>query len=149
MAEEKRKNLKAEKFEKYLADNSLNFFQKNETNDESETVVFRSNIQAEGQMLPVGVITDNTIYTIIRVALAGVHVSEENRPAFEEFMNKMNRSFKVFKYVSAEDGTAFLDACIPSSNDSFDPEIVRVVLDVVADHLQQEYKNVMKAAWGN
>ena len=42
----------------------------------------------------------------------------------------------------------FLDCCLPSKfNDSFDPEIVRVVLDVVVDHLNSEYKNIMKEAW--
>ena len=147
MAEEKRVNLKAAKFEKYTKDNNMNFFVKKEMHDEADTVIFQSNIKVEGQTLPMGIITDNTIYTIIRVQVGSQLVKESNKAKFLEYINKLNRSYKVFKYVAAEDGSLFLDACLPSTNDSFDAEIVRVVLDVVVDHLNTEYKNIMKETW--
>ncbi|WP_297022547.1 histidine kinase [uncultured Dialister sp.] len=147
MAEEKRENLKAKKFEKYITDNKMNFFVKKEMKDEAETIVFQSNIKVEGQTIPMGIITDNTIYTIIRVQVGSQLVKDSNKNRFLEYINKLNRSYKVFKYVVAEDGSLFLDCCLPSTNDSFDPEIVRVVLDVVVDHLNTEYKNIMKEAW--
>ena len=50
-------------------------------------------------------------------------------------------------HLVAENGAVFLDACLPSTNESFDPEVVRVVLDVIVDHLNQEYKNIMKEVW--
>lgn len=146
MAEEKRENLKAKKFEKYITDNKMNFFVKKEMKDEAETIVFQSNIKVEGQTIPMGIITDNTIYTIIRVQVGSQLVKDSNKNRFPEYINKLNRSYKVFKYVVAEDGSLFLDCCLPSTNDSFDPEIVRVVLDVVVDHLNTEYKNIMKEA---
>ena len=74
-------------------------------------------------------------------------VKEENKAKLNEYLNSLNRSYKVFKYVVAEDGSVFLDACLPSTNEGFDPEVVRVVLDVIVDHLTQEYKNIMKSAW--
>ena len=49
MAEEKRVNLKAAKFQKYLDDNKLTFFRRDASNDEADTIVFQSNIQVEGQ----------------------------------------------------------------------------------------------------
>lgn len=147
MAEEKRVNLKAAKFEKYTKDNNMNFFVKKEMHDEADTVIFQSNIKVEGQTLPMGIITDNTIYTIIRVQVGSQLVKESNKAKFLEYLNTLNRSYKVFKYVAAEDGSLFLDACLPSTNDSFDAEIVRVVLDVVVDHLNTEYKNIMKETW--
>lgn len=147
MAEEKRVNLKAGKFEKYTKDNNMNFFVKKEMHDEADTVIFQSNIKVEGQTLPMGIITDNTIYTIIRVQVGSQLVKESNKAKFLEYINTLNRSYKVFKYVAAEDGSLFLDACLPSTNDSFDAEIVRVVLDVVVDHLNTEYKNIMKETW--
>ncbi len=147
MAEEKRENLKAKKFEKYITDNKMNFFVKKEMKDEAETIVFQSNIKVEGQTIPMGIITDNTIYTIIRVQVGSQLVKDSNKIRFLEYINTLNRSYKVFKYVVAEDGSLFLDCCLPSTNDSFDPEIVRVVLDVVVDHLNTEYKNIMKEAW--
>jgi predicted RNA-binding Zn ribbon-like protein len=153
MAEEKRINLKAQKFEKYTQDHQLNFFNKVDVKndkgerDAAETTVFQSNIRVEGQTIPVGIITDNTIYTIIRVQVGSGLVKESNKNKFLEYLNTLNRSYKVFKYVAAEDGSVFLDACLPSTNDSFDPEVVKVVLDVIVDHLNHEYKNIMKEAW--
>lgn len=148
MAEEVRKNLKAEAFEKYLKDHEMNFFLKSPVpNDDNGTVVFKSNIQAEGQTLPVGIITDNTIYTIIRVQIGQGLIKDSNRDSFNAFLNELNRSYKVFKYVAADDGTVFLDSCLPSTQEHFDPELVRVVLDVIVNHLQEEYKNIMKKAW--
>ena len=147
MAEEKRINMKSKKFQSYLDNNDLKFFPQNVTHDEADTVVFQSNIQVEGQTLPVGIITDDTIYTIIRVQIGTGLVKEENKAKLNEYLNSLNRSYKVFKYVVAEDGSVFLDACLPSTNEGFDPEVVRVVLDVIVDHLTQEYKNIMKSAW--
>ena len=94
-----------------------------------------------------GIITDNTIYTIIRVQIGSQLLKDENKLALLEYLNQLNRSYKVFKYVAAEDGSIFLDACLPSTNESFDAEIVRVILDVIVDHLNNEYKNIMKQAW--
>ena len=147
MADEKRVNLKAAKFEQYTQANNMNFFNKNELKDEADTVVFQSNIKVEGQTIPVGIITDNTIYTIIRVQVGAALVKDSNKDKFHEYLNNLNRSYKVFKYVAADDGSVFLDACLPSTNDSFDAEVVRVVLDVIVDHLNTEYKNIMKQAW--
>ena len=147
MAEEKRVNLKAQKFEQYTKANKLDYFVKNPVHDEADTVVFQSQIQVEGQRIPMGIITDSTIYTIIRVQVGSGLVKESNKNEFLEYLNALNRSYKVFKYVAADDGSVFLDACLPSTNESFAPEIVRVVLDVVVDHLNSEYKNIMKKAW--
>lgn len=140
MAEEKRVNLKAQKFEQYTKANKLDYFVKNPVHDEADTVVFQSQIQVEGQRIPMGIITDSTIYTIIRVQVGSGLVKESNKNEFLEYLNALNRSYKVFKYVAADDGSVFLDACLPSTNESFDPEIVRVVLDVVVDHLNSELK---------
>ena len=90
-----------------------------------------------------GIITDNTIYTIIRVQVGSKLVREDNKIQLLEYLNQLNRSYKVFKYVAAEDGSIFLDACLPSTNESFDAEIVRVILDVIVEHLGHEYSNIM------
>lgn len=141
-------NVKEEKFEAYLKSNQMNFFLKDPVpNDENGTVVFKSNIEAEGQRLPVGIITDNTIYTIIRVQIGTGLIKDGNREKINAFLNEMNRSYKVFKYVAADDGTIYLDSCIPSSNEMFDPQLVRVILDVIVNHLQSEYKKIMKEVW--
>jgi tRNA U38,U39,U40 pseudouridine synthase TruA len=149
MADSVRKNLKAEKFEKYLKDHNITFFTRHDLNDESQSVLFRSNIEAEGQRLPVNVVTDSSIYTIIRVLVGTSVVKDSNREKFMEFLNDLNRHYKVFKYVASEEGDLFLDCCLPSTNDSFDPVIVHAVLDVVVQHLQEEYSKIMKLAWAD
>lgn len=145
---EMKPNVKAEKFDAYLKANQLKFFLRDPVpNDPNGTVVYKSNIEAEGQKLPVGIIVDNTIYTIIRVQIGIGLIKDSNRDRFNAFLNELNRGYKVFKYVAADDGTVYLDSCIPSSNEMFDPQLVRVILDVIVNHLQQEYKTIMKKVW--
>lgn len=147
MAEEKRVNLKAQKFEAYTKANKMDFFVKNEVKDDADTIIFQSQLKVKEQLIPLGIITDNTIYTIIRVQVGSKLVREDNKIQLLEYLNQLNRKYKVFKYVAAEDGSIFLDACLPSTNESFDAEIVRVILDVIVDHLGHEYSNIMKKAW--
>lgn len=147
MAEEKRVNLKAQKFEAYTKANKMDFFVKNEVKDDADTIIFQSQLKVKEQLIPLGIITDNTIYTIIRVQVGSKLVREDNKIQLLEYLNQLNRKYKVFKYVAAEDGSIFLDACLPSTNESFDAEIVRVILDVIVDHLGLEYSNIMKKAW--
>lgn len=61
MAEQTIVNKKADSFEKYLKDNNLNFFTRFDKGDENQTVLFRSNIQVEGQQLPVNVIDRKSV----------------------------------------------------------------------------------------
>ena len=143
MAEEKRVNLKAQKFEAYTKANKMDFFVKNEVKDDADTIVFQSQLKLKEHLIPFGIITDNTIYTIIRVQVGSKLVREDNKIQLLEYLNQLNRSYKVFKYVAAEDGSIFLDACLPSTNESFDAEIVRVILDVIVEHLGHEYSNIM------
>ena len=97
MAEEKRVNLKAQKFEAYTQANKMDFFVKNEMKDDADTVVFQSNLKVEGQTIPLGIITDNSIYTIIRVQIGSQLLKDENKLSLLEYLNQLNRSYKVFK----------------------------------------------------
>lgn len=148
MAEQKivRENLKAPKLEQYFKDAGISGFNKEVGQkivdgkavgpDDAHTVLFRSSIIIDGRRFFFTIITDSTIYTIVRFQMGEGIVNEVNREKVESFLNEMNRSYKVFKYVSTEDGSVFLDACMPSSNESFDPQVVRIVLEVMVDHIQ-------------
>lgn len=141
-------NQKAAKLESYFQEQKLTCFQKEELkDDEVHTVIFHSNVEVDKQTLPMGIIVDDTIYTIIRVQVGSGLVKERNQTNFIKYMNELNRSFKVFKYVSADNGDVFLDACLPSTPESFDPEMVRVVLNVIVEHLHDKYDELMKKAW--
>lgn len=136
-------NAKALKFKNYLDGNNLAYFHCNELGDDAHTVIFQSQIPVNDIYLPVGIITDDTIYTIIRVQIAEKVVSQGIQSKLEEYINVLNRNYKVFKYMITEDGSIFLDACLPSSQECFDAEVVRAVLDVIIDHLQKEYISLM------
>ena len=141
-------NIKAEKFEAYLKQRNLTFFVRDPVpNDNNGTVIYKTNLEAEGQTLPVGIIIDSTLYSVIRVQVGTRLINPGNQASFMLFLNELNRSYKVFKYVATDDGTLFLDACLPSTAESFEPHVVHVVLDVMANHLKDEYKTLMRKAW--
>ena len=144
---EEARNTKAVQLESYFQQQKLECFQKEELKDEVHTVIFHSAVEVEKQTLPMGIIVDDTIYTIIRVQIGSGLIKERNQSDFNEYMNELNRNYKVFKYISSDSGDIFLDACIPSTPEFFDPEMVRVVLNVIVEHLQEKYDELMKKAW--
>ncbi len=133
----------------YFAKNHPDLFSVQDAEDEAQTTVFRSFIEAEGQRVPTAVFADNTIYVMIRVLLAQGAVKEENKEALYEYMNEQNRSYKVFKYSADANGDLFLDACIPAVDDKFEPELVLVILNVIVNHLTNDGKfgELMKKVW--
>ena len=63
-------NKKAESFKKYLDDNKIKSFTVDEiADDQLNSVVFRSNIEINGQQLPTIVVLDSSIYGMVRVSL--------------------------------------------------------------------------------
>lgn len=135
-------NEKAEKFARMLAkmpDEEI--FEVREVEDSAEhLVLFRSSLEArEGLFLPMLVFLDDTLYTIIRVWTLTDVMTDENRDRVRDYLMRMNREYKVFKYYDTEEGDIVLDACIPSDAEHFEPEGVAVVIDVVWDHLKATY----------
>lgn len=64
------KNRKADLFEKYMKKEGLNFFRRQDSHDSYDTVVFMTAIPAgEHHKLVAAVITDNSMYTLLRVHL--------------------------------------------------------------------------------
>lgn len=141
-------NKKAELFKAFLDERNMTMFQMVEVpNDPLNTVVFRSNIDVEGQRLMTLVILDSSIYGIIRLRVAEGALKASNETALVKAINEINAKYKVFKYYFAEDGALVLDACIPARPDEVDPEMIFTVLDVIVKHLADDYKNIMKTIW--
>ena len=135
-------NEMAEKFARMLAkmpDEEI--FEVREVEDSAEhLVLFRSSLEArEGLFLPMLVFLDDTLYTILRVWTLTDVMTDENRDRVRDYLMRMNREYKVFKYYDTEEGDIVLDACIPSDAEHFEPEGVAVVIDVVWDHLKATY----------
>lgn len=141
-------NKKAEVFQKYLEEKEIKVFQVQEVpDDELNTVVFRSNITAEGQQLPTLVLLDDSIYGIIRVRVANNALKDSNEAELVNAINEINAKYKVFKYFFAEDGALILDAVITNRPGEVDGDMIYTVLDVVVKHLNEEFKNIMKLIW--
>lgn len=142
-------NKKAEIFQKYLEEKEIKAFQMEEIkDDELKTVVFRSNIEAEGQQLPTMIITDETIYTMFRVQVAAKALREDNEIELIKVINEINAKYKILKYYFAENGDLVLDSCVVSPVDELDGDMVYTILDVIVKHLTSEYRQLMKKIWG-
>ena len=138
---------KAKALKEYFEANHPGIFQVEEIGDEIHTHVFRSHIQTEGQSLPTALFVDDTIYVMIRVQVATGALKEKNEELVLTYLNEQNRSYKVFKYFLDEEGNIFLDACVPTTDDDFNPELIRVILDVMVGHLTENYSGLMKKIW--
>ncbi|KAF1080649.1 MAG: hypothetical protein GQF41_3059 [Candidatus Rifleibacterium amylolyticum] len=142
-------NVKAEKFAKMLADTGINCFSEEQTKDELNTVLFRSSMEIEGQRLPLVVIIDDSIYVICRTLVAGKCLTDGNRFETLKFLNGLNSNYKTFKYFTTEAGELLMDICLPTTNETFEPNIIRALIDLSVKNLEENYRPIMQIVWGN
>ena len=140
-------NKKAEAFEAYLEERFINVFEMQEIHDELNSCVFKSRITVEGQNLVTLIILDNSIYGMVRVMVAENALNQSNEERLRKLVEKYNSSYKMFKYYFAQDGSLILDVCLLEPAEATDGNMIYTVLDVVIKHLEDEYKNIMKAIW--
>ena len=140
-------NKKAEIFNAMLEENKIEAFRTEELEDEFHTVLYRSSMEIQGQYLPTILILDDSIYSMVRVVIAAKVVTKENKAKVEAYLDGLNQHYKVFKYYTTEDGDLILDCCVPSSDEHFDSNLIRTILDVILKHLEESYKETMKAVW--
>lgn len=140
-------NKKAEIFNAMLEENKIEAFRTEELEDEFHTVLYRSSMEIQGQYLPTILILDDSIYSMVRVVIAAKVVTKENKAKVEAYLDGLNQHYKVFKYYTTEDGDLILDCCVPSSDEHFDSNLIRTILDVILKHLEESYKDTMKAVW--
>jgi hypothetical protein len=62
-------NEKAVKFQEFLIENNINVFSTESMDDDYATVLFRSRIEARGQILPMAILIDTSIFTVIRTQI--------------------------------------------------------------------------------
>jgi hypothetical protein len=142
-------NKKAEVFLKYLDEKKIEnvFVIEEMPNDDWESAIFRSNIDIGGNKLPVGVILDNSIYGMIRVLIAPNARTEENELAVLRVVNEYNKKYKSFKYYFDDKGSLVLDICILSAEGERLGDLIYAMFDVVINHLNESYKEIMHAIW--
>lgn len=138
---------KAAQFDAMLKELGIEAFSKRELGDEYGTVVYDSRMEAKGQVLPVFVVLDDSLYGIVRVVVGNQVVNDKNEMELASYINELNRQYKLFKYYMTEDGSLILDAGVPSSDRNFDPHVIRVILDVILNHLDETFPETMKKIW--
>ena len=101
--------VKAEKFDKFMKEREVSGFHKEEYDDQFRTVVYFSGLQTAGQQQFVQVVLNDSIYGMIKVLIG----------------------HKV--------GNLELDCSLVANDETFDPEVIVVMLlNVIQPHLESE-----------
>lgn len=133
-------NLKAEKFEDYNKKHHITFFKRFDEDGKFDTVVFATAVRAEGGVpLGIAVITDNSLYTMVRACL-GVE-AEGKRGELLRFLDKMNDRYPMFKFYIDEENTVCMDSCCLSDDKTFQPLLVHSMVEVALVFLQRKYQS--------
>ena len=152
-AEEKAKepatslNVKAQKWQTYLKEQKITCFQSRIGGDGKHTVVFRALMEINGHRLPFLIYTDDSIYIVVKVLLAEAGVTVDNKPALLEYMDEMNRSYKLFKYATSPENDVELLCCLLYTEEGFDPSMVQTAIDLMMSHLIENYSALMRVIW--
>ena len=139
-------NEKALLFQEFLMENNINVFSTESVEDDYSTVIFRSRIETRGQILPLAVLIDTSIFTVIRTQIITGLVLEK-QPRIKEYLNGLNTQYKIFKYYLKDDGTVYLDVCLPFVDETFDSKMVQLMLSVLVQHLDAVYEEFMAQVW--
>ncbi len=139
-------NQKALKFQEFLMENDINVFSTETLDDDYQTVVFRSRVEARSQVLPLAIFIDTSVFTLIRTQIV-TGVSEAKRPRVSEYINELNVRYKIFKYYLRPDGIVYLDICLPFVEDTFDSKMIQLMLSVLVQHLEEVYEDFMECVW--
>ena len=140
-------NKKAEAFEGYLKEKDIKVFEMEELEGDSQhTAVFRSHITVEGQQLPTIVITDDSIFTMVRVQIAPKALSEENQLELLKMVNEESAGYKPFKLYLNKDGDLMMDVCLVIEGE-LKGDTIYAMFALIIDYLNNNYRNFMKCIW--
>lgn len=129
----------AKRYQEFLEKNNVQGFMVQELGDEAESIMFRSNILVSGQELPIAVIFDKSIFSIVRVNLAPRAVNENNMFEITSLMMRLNARNKAVKYYLAADASIVLDCSIPAFPGQFSPKLVQSMLQLVCSEVMEHY----------
>lgn len=140
-------NKRAQLFQDFLQENKIECFMVEEVADELNTTVFRSHMEIEGQQLPLVVILDDSIYGMLRTQIVPKALKDTNKQAILEYINELNRQYKIFKYYLTAEGDLCLDCCIVGEAEQANGPLIYTIIDVVVKHLTEEYATLMAKIW--
>jgi len=144
-------NQKAEEFKKYLDEKKIEgvfAIEEVKGDDEWQTVLFRSQVDINGNKLPTVVIFDKSVYGLLRVLIAPQVLRDEKETAVLKLINDYNKKYKAFKYYVDDAGALVLDVCMIAADGKDAGDMVYAMFDVIIQHLGESYKDIMKSVWG-
>ena len=146
MGEVKAENLRVKALKEFVEEKEIKGFEIIEPKDDTKPTVFKGFLGIKGQRLPLAIIVDNTIYTILQVEVARGLVSEENKEKMLELVNKYNVKYRMLTYTLIN-GVVLLSCSIPATNDHFEPALFMVMIEQIEKHLNEVYSEIMATAW--
>ena len=131
----------------FLVANNIKCFNVEKLEDEKHTTIFRSSMEVKGQILPMAVLMDDSIYVLLQVQIAPQVVDEEKLKALASAINNMNNNVRLFKFTVSERGDFMLNACITAENGSFNPALLSALMTETLRFMEAQYSNIMELLW--
>lgn len=118
-------------------------------NDPEQTTVFRSRVEVDGQELPLLVLLDRSIFSIIRVQISPKCKTEENELSVLKLANDLNLKYKPFKLYFDGEGSLILDICMITPDEKAEEigDMVYGMFNVMITFLNENYRTMMKTIW--
>lgn len=138
---------KVEKMQQFLADNKIECFDVQKLDDERHTTIFRSRMEVKGQLLPMAVLMDDSVYVILQVQIAPQVVDEAKLAELAGAINNMNNNVRPFKFTVSDRGDFMLNACITAENNTFNPVLLNAIMGEALKFLEAQYANIMEVIW--
>jgi len=143
-------NKKAVELRKALDILHLAGFEEHVIDDEFQTVIFCSNMEINGHLLPITIHTSNAIYVIFRVLIVQQAVTKGTEKIILEYLNELNAQYRMFKYYTNEQGDFMLECCINLAvKEALQPAFIMDVMNMLVEHLSGEYGTIMKKIWAH
>ena len=131
-------NPKALLFDKFLKDEEITSFERKDFEDEDGTVVYRSYIKSPLWDMPLFVILDNSIYSVIRLVLGPEKVTAQNMNALNALINRDNATYKNYKlYIDEQDSSLYLDCVYMCGDDAFESALMYALMSSIVDYVPE------------
>ena len=138
---------KIEKMTQFLADNKIECFDIQKLEDEHHTTIFRSRMEVKGQLLPMALLMDDSVYVMLQVQIDPQVIDEEKLKSLDGAINNMNTNVRPYKFTVSERGDLMLNACITAENNTFNPALTNAIMAEAVKFLEAQYGNIMEAVW--
>ncbi|MBQ7021703.1 MAG: hypothetical protein IJN33_05300 [Phascolarctobacterium sp.] len=147
MAKAEKNFTKIEKMQEFLTENKIECFEVQTLEDERHTSIFRSRMEVKGQILPMAILMDDSVYVLIQVQIAPQVITGEKLATMAEVINNMNNNVRLFKFTVSEKGDFMLNACMTAENNTFNPVLLNALLTETLHFLEAQYSNIMEVIW--